>query len=418
MSRALHAVLLTLEPRIRQAVSQFAAQSDGRVTIALDLNVALDGLTSSHFKAIKQLAPALVLVDFDGYPELGLSLTRDLVGASNQLLVVGIGDAGSSDLLIQGIRAGLAEYLVKPLSAESLSEAVERLAPRMAPEDGEEPAELARTLAFFSAKGGSGTSTAVLNTGIALHQLTGKRTLVVDLDAELGEISLLLGIQPQFNFVDLVQNFHRMDASLLASYIEQHDSGVHLLSAPFHPERASEIRDDQIRQVLLYLRGQYDYVLIDTPKSFSAESLATFEQADDLFLVATIDLPSLRNIQRVMPLLRKVMPRGTEQVHLVINRYDPDTEVKLKDVERTLGVPVFGTLANDYETLIRSVNSGKPVVIAAPKSDYARDVKELARRIAEVEEKDEEREAEEGNLLTRLWRKPKDVSQRGGQQHG
>ena len=417
MSRAFRAVLLTQEPGVRDALTRFAAESGGNLTLALDLNLPLADLTSSHFRSIQQAAPCLVFVDFDGYPDLGLTLTRDLAKASEQLLVVGIGDAVSSDLLLRAIRAGLAEYLVKPLSPESIREALERLAPRLAQDD-DEPEELARTLAFFSAKGGSGTSTAVLNIGIELHRLTGKRTLVVDLDAELGEISLLLGVQPQFNFVDLVQNFHRMDASLLSSYIEQHTSGVHLLSAPFHPERAAEIRGDQIRQVLLYLRQQYDYVLVDTPKSFSAESLATFEQADGLFLIATIDLPSLRNIQRVLPLLRRVMPHGLEQVHLVINRYDPDSEVKLKDVERTLGLPVFATLSNDYETLIRSVNTGKPVVLGAPKSAYAKDVQEVARKIAQVADNHDAPQEGEGNLLTRLWRKPKEADQRGGQQRG
>jgi Flp pilus assembly CpaE family ATPase len=133
----------------------------------------------------------------------------------------------SSDLLLQAIRAGLAEFLVKPLSPEALSEALARLQPRMRLEHEDTTGSLARTVAFFSAKGGSGASTAVTNLAIELHRITGKRTLLVDLDAELGEISLLLGTQPQFNFTDLIQNLHRMDANLLGSYIEQHSSGVH-----------------------------------------------------------------------------------------------------------------------------------------------------------------------------------------------
>ena len=76
---------------------------------------------------------------------------------------------------------------------------------------------------------------------------------------------------------------------------------------------------------------------MDTSKSFSPETLAAFEQADDVYLVATVDLPSLRNIQRALPLLKRVMPRGGEQMHLVINRYDPANEISLKDVERSLG---------------------------------------------------------------------------------
>lgn len=379
--RPIRAVLITQDPAVRGAVTSFAKESGGALAVVLDLDVPVSGFSGGQFKAVEQAAPALVFVDFDGAPQLGVSLARDLARTDDRLLPVGIGDALSSDLLLQAIRAGLAEFLVRPLTPGALGEAVERLAPRLRGAT-DEPPTLARTLAFFSAKGGSGSSTVVTNLAIELHRLTGQRTLIVDLDAELGEVSLLLGVQPQFNLVDLVQNFHRMDAELLASYIEQHSSGVHLLSAPFHPERAAAMSPDDIRQVLLYLRGQYDWVLLDLSKSFSPESLAAFEQADEVYLVATVDLPSLRNIQRGLPLLRRVMPRGGEQLHLVINRYETGNEISLKDVEKSLGLKVYATLANDYDPVIRSLNSGKPVVLHDPKCDFSRDLKALAARVS------------------------------------
>ena len=378
--RPLRAVLITQDPLVRNAITSFVRDSGGSLAVVLDLDVPLAGFTGAQFKAVEQAAPALVFLDFNGAPDLGVSLARDLSRANENLLPIGIGDALSSDLLLQAIRAGLAEFLMKPLGSEALSDAVDRLAPRLRV-GGDEGATLARTLAFFSAKGGSGSSTVVTNLAIELHRVTGQRTMIVDLDAELGEVSLLLGVQPQFNLVDLVQNFHRMDAELLSSYIEQHSSGVHLLSAPFHPERAAAMSPDDIRQVLLYLRGQYDWVMLDMSKSFSPESLAAFEQADDVFLVATVDLPSLRNIQRALPLLRRVMPRGTEQLHLVINRYDATNEISLKDVERSLGLKVYATLANDYEPVIRSINSGKPVVLADSKAAFSRDIRSLATQV-------------------------------------
>jgi len=383
-ARPLQGVIISADAVTREAITRYVRASGGRFSIALDLDMPLAAFTSAQFKAVQQAGPAMVFVDFDPSPELGLSLARDLAQASNQLVLIGMGNAVASDLLLQAIRAGLSEYLIKPVTEQSVAEAVDRLHSRITPVEQDEGA-LARTFAFFSAKGGSGTSTAVTNLGVEIRRITGKRTLIVDLDAELGEISLLLGVQPQFNFVDLVQNFHRMDADLLSSYIEQHSSGVHLLSAPFHPDRAAGLTEDDIRQVLLYLRRHYDYVLVDTSKSFSPETLAAFEQADDVFLVTTVDLPSLRNIQRALPLLKRVMPRGGDQVHLVVNRYDPASEISLKDVERSLGVPIYATLANDYDSVIRSINTGKPVVLNGARSPYARDIRALAARIANLE---------------------------------
>jgi len=400
--RAVRAVLITQDKNVREAVAGYT-RNGGSFALALDLDVSLAGFTGPQFKVVEQSAPALVLMDFDGAPELGVSLARDLTRASPQLVPVGIGAPLSSEQLLQAMRAGLTEYLVKPVSAEALNDAVERLRPRIQPE-GEEPQVVARTLAFFSAKGGSGCSTVVTNLAIELRRITNKRTLVMDLDAELGEISLLFGIQPQFNLVDLVQNFHRIDSELLGSYIEQHESGVHVLSAPYHPERAAVIGAQELRQVLMYLRGQYDTVLLDTSKSFSPESMAALEQCDEVYIVATVDLPSLRNIQRALPLLRRVMPRGIEQVQLVINRYDPEDEISLKDVERSLNMKVFSTIANDYDSVIRSINSGKPALLSAPKSAYARDIQLLASKIASAGSTGS-RETPTG-ILARLFRAP------------
>lgn len=377
--RAVRAVLITQDANVREAVTGYA-RNGGAFSVALDLDTSLASFTGPQFKVVEQAAPSLVLMDFDGAPDLGVSLARDLSRANAQLVPIGIGQPLSSEQLLQAMRAGLTEYLHKPVTAEALAEAVERLRPRIQPE-GEVAETLARTMAFFSAKGGSGCSTVVTNLAVELRRLTGKRTLVMDLDAELGEVSLLFGIQPQFNLVDLIQNFHRIDADLLGSYIEQHESGVHVLSAPYHPERAATIGATELRQVLLYLRGMYDNVLLDTSKSFSPEALAAFEQCDEVYIVATVDLPSLRNIQRALPLLRRIMPRGLEQVHLVVNRYDPEDEISLKDVERSLNMKVFATIANDYDSVIRSINSGKPALLSAPKSAYARDIQALAAKI-------------------------------------
>jgi pilus assembly protein CpaE len=399
--RAVRAVLITQDANVREAVAGYA-RNGSSFAVALDLDVSLAAFTGPQFKVVEQSAPALVLMDFDGAPDLGVSLARDLSRASQQLVPVGIGAPLSSEQLLQAMRAGLTEYLVKPVSPEALHDAVDRLRPRLFPE-GDEPETLARTLGFFSAKGGSGSSTVVTNLAIEVRRLTNKRTLVMDLDAELGEVSLLFGIQPQFNLVDLIQNFHRIDAELLGSYIEQHESGVHVLSAPYHPERAAVIGAQEIRQVLLYLRGQYDTVLLDT-KSFSPESLAAFEQCDEIYIVATVDLPSLRNIQRALPLLRRIMPRGLDQVHLIVNRYDPEDEISLKDVERSLNMKVFGTIANDYDTVIRSINSGKPAMLSAPKSAYTRDIQALASKLASAG-RAPGRESPTG-ILARLFRAP------------
>jgi pilus assembly protein CpaE len=275
------------------------------------------------------------------------------------------------------MRAGVSDYLPKPVEAETLRAAASRAAQKLRKPDTDKDRQPGKIFAFFSPKGGGGSTTVATNLAILIQGTSRKKTLLVDLDLELGESALVLGIQPRFNFVDFVDNFRRMDASLLASYIEHHPSGIHLLSAPINPEQAEAITAEQIRRILGFLRQHYDYVVVDTARSFAPPMLAVFEQADLVFIVTTADVPSLRNIQRGIPLLKKVLAKGEEQIRLVLNRYDPRDTISVEDVERSIGLKVFWKVSNDYEAVMGSINAGKPIVLNGG-SPYTRDLKALA----------------------------------------
>jgi pilus assembly protein CpaE len=238
-----------------------------------------------------------------------------------------------------------------------------------------------KLLAFFSPKGGSGSTTVVTNVGVELRGLTGKKTLLVDLDLELGEIASLLGVRPRFHFVDLVRNIHRMDADLLSSYIEGHKSGVQVLSAPFEPDFGEPVSGEDIARALGLLRSHYDYVLVDTSKSLGAPARAALQAADQIFLITSMDVPSLRNLKRCLPMLDSVTAGDATRLRLVVNRFNGKSLIDLKDLEETLGLEVYRTLPNDYETVITSISAGQPLVLQG-NSRYAKGLKALARDIA------------------------------------
>ena len=378
--RAIRGILVSTDPGVRGAVHAFLRERPMDLTLALDLDVPFRDFALPQVREVREAAPALLLMDLDEDPTLGIALAKHLVESAPEITVVAVGNTATADLLLNAMRAGVAEFLPKPVTSEAMAELLSRVRGRVERSGGDSPTEAGQVLVFFSAKGGSGSTTAAINSAIELHRRTGRRTLLVDLETELGETSILLGMQPKFNFVDLIQNFHRMDQGLLASYIERHSSGVHLLSAPLQPDSVPTISEEQVRRVLSYLRGHYDYIVVDTSKSFGPSTLGAFEQADKVFLVATVDLPSLRNIQRALPLVRRVTPAGDDQTHLVINRFDPAGEVTITDIEKSLQMPVYATLANDYESVISSINTSKPAILNG-KSPYARSIRQMVDRI-------------------------------------
>ena len=217
-----------------------------------------------------------------------------------------------------------------------------------------------------------------------VHRTTQKRTLLVDLDLEMGESALVLGVQPRFNFVDFVENFRRMDAGLLASYIERHESGVHLLSAPFQPEKAEAVTADQIRRILavpapalrLHHRGHAALVRPADPGGVRVGGPGVHREHGG---------PAVAPEHPAgLPAAQAGADGRRDQVRLVLNRYDPSDSISPADVERSLGLKVFWKVSNDYEAVMGSVNSGKPIVLNGGSSTYTNDVKGLAAAVTGV----------------------------------
>lgn len=371
-----------LRDLLRQVIEGEA--EDSGLRIGLEIPVPFTEIDDARLEQLRQLDPELIFLDLDDDPIMGLKFAQFLGEGAPGRRIIGVGPTLTPDQLLQAMQAGISEYLQKPLSEQDVEEAIDRLSRKFGRKVDERKREPAELLAFFSPKGGTGSTCVATNIAVALHLVTRKKVLLVDLDLELGETALLLGVEPRFSFVDLVRNFHRVDAGLLASYIERHESGVELLSAPFHPAKAETVTGDQIRQILHFLKQHYDYIIVDTSKSFSPPTLATFEQADQVYLITNVDLPSLRNITRCLPLLERMgAVKGETWLRLVVNRYQASDPISLKEIEKTLGLPVYWTLGNDFEAVMSSINSGKPVVMA-DKSAFARDLKALVTAVTGI----------------------------------
>jgi pilus assembly protein CpaE len=374
------AALISTDSSFVAQVKQLLTGPDRPVSLELELAVPLYQFGEQQVHALRALAPELIILDLEESQELGLQLAQYLADLNPAQIFIATGPVLSSDQLMLAMRAGVSDYLTKPVAPEALRAAALRAAQKMKKVETEKERPPGRIFAFFSPKGGGGSTTVATNLAILIQRTTRKSTLLVDLDLEFGESALVLGIQPRFNFVDFVENFRRMDASLLASYIEHHPSGIHLLSAPVRAEQGEPVTADQIRRILGFLRQHYDYVIVDTARSFAPPMLAVFEQADLVFIVSTADVPSLRHIQRGIPLLKKVLAKGEEQVRLILNRYDANDTISVEDVERSVGLRVFWKLSNDYEAVMTSVNAGKPIVLNGG-SPYTRDLNGLALKV-------------------------------------
>jgi len=400
--RSIRVAVVSADEAFRTQAREVLGDPDLGTSLDLELSVRVEAFGEDDLRTLRQAAPELVVLDVEGDPETGVRLAQFMNENNPAQRLVVVGPMLAPELLLGIMRAGAVDYLPKPVAAESLRGAAQRVVAMLGASNGRKPARaVGKLYTFFSAKGGSGSTTVATNAAIVMQQLTGKKTLLVDLDLQLGEVAVTLGMQPRFNFIDLVRNFHRMDAGLLTSYIEQHETGVHVLSAPFQPDQSEEVSGEEIRRILHFLRQHYDFVVVDTSKSFSPATIAAFDQSDVVYVVTTVDLPSLRNIQRGLPMMRRVLRRGNEQIRLIVNRYKPDDLISIEEVEQTLGLKVHWKLSNDYEAVMGSLNSGKPIVLNG-RSAYSLDIRGLASDLAGIVPTDQKRRGLIGGLLGKV----------------
>lgn len=373
----------------------------GTFRVAAEIRTPFPEITDVELEELRSVAPDVIVLDLEPNVSIGLKFAHFLGEADLGDFLVGAAPPLSPELLMEAMHAGISEFLPKPLTPEAVKKALEHARRKLGRKD-EEDRTPGQVLVFLSAKGGTGCTTLSTNTAIEVHRTSRERTLLLDLDLELGETALQMGEEPRFSIVDLVRNFHRVDSDLLASYIEHHESGVDLLCAPHQPADFEAVSGDLVARILAFLRRQYDYVLVDAPKTLNPATVAAIEAADHLLLVTTPDLPSLRNLTRLLPLVERVGGgRSDDWIRLLVNRHDPRGLISLSQVAKTTGLPVFSAVRNDYQAVMDAINEGTPAVMRGP-SAFAEDVRRTAGRMVGVEEEPAKDRGWLGGLLASL----------------
>lgn len=369
--RVLTAAIISADPDLRKVVRESRS-----VDVTLEITVPVPDVGTEELDDLESLRPDFILIELEEEPELALQLVQYLAQAAPGRPVLVAGPTPSTELLLNTMRAGAAEYLQKELAPETIDEVVERLAQRMGHSAAAESQPLGRICTFVGAKGGIGTTMIATNVAVELRRLSGAEVLVADFRFGLGDAAVHLGITPRFHLVDLIDNLHRIDPRLLSSFVETHESGVQLLASPAEAEKIDTVQPPQVREVLRFLRTQYAFTIVDAPDPYAPHARAIFAESDWILLVATPEVTALRNVTRVRPLLEHGGAARSAEVTLVVNRFVPSRSVPAEEIQRMIGMPVQRTITNDYETVTRSVSEGKPLIDS--KTAVAKDLARLA----------------------------------------
>jgi len=258
------------------------------------------------------------------------------------------------------MRGGCTEFLNKPLKLDAFHEVLRRLERQWTAVTAH-IAPVGSVLSFFGAKGGVGTTTLAVHLALYLVQCHGKRTLLIDNHAELGHVSVYLGLDgSHFHFNEVVRNVNRLDSELLQGFVAKHPSGLEVLSSPDACGSMNTLDPEAVSKTLEFLKTEYDYVILDSATSLDENALSVIDVSARVYLVATPEIGAIRDLSRYVDNLMQI-DYTTEKMHVVINRFSSRYAVSVEQIEKAIRLPIAIRLPNSYTELVRSVNLGEPV---------------------------------------------------------
>lgn len=315
--------------------------------------------------AIDQNRPNLLILETARGDRAELA-ELELIGLHHpDMAVILLAQSQSPAFLTDAMRVGVREVLPPPpFSGPALQDAIERTQKRVALMHA--PAHKGKVLAFIACKGGSGATFLAVNLGYVLAAAYEKRVAVFDLNLHFGNASLFVSDHaPHNTLADVASNIQRMDTSFLASSMVQVLPHFGVLAAPESPERAAEVRPEHIDALLDLAVAHYDFVILDMGRALDAVSVRALDRANVIFPVLQETLPFIRDAKRLLATFRS-LGYGREKINLIVNRYEKSAEIRLNDVEHTLGMKVSHTIPNSFKAVSASVNQGVPVMKIAP----------------------------------------------------
>jgi pilus assembly protein CpaE len=336
----------------------------------------------------REVLAALVGSGMDDEQALGLAAR--LQQAAPEVAVVLLRERDSGEMLRAALRLGIRDVLGAASDADtvraSTARAIElatslrgRLAAAVGGTRPEAPSDRSgEIITVFSAKGGCGKTFLATNLAVALAA-RGTEVALVDLDLHFGDVAIVLQLFPTRTIQDAARE-RELDPGRLRAYLTPHATGVWALAAPTEPPVADTVSASAASTILKLLRSSFRYVVVDTPAAVTDQVLAAFDESDAIALLATLDVPSIKNLKLTMQTMERLR-YPPNRIRVVVNRADSRVGLRLPDVEKVLGTSVDLTIPSSRSVPV-SVNKGNPVLLEEPRGNVAEAIRRLAGQLA------------------------------------
>jgi septum site-determining protein MinD len=218
-----------------------------------------------------------------------------------------------------------------------------------------------RVYAVTGAKGGVGKTTASINLG-ALLETAGYSTVVVEVAPSTANLTGFLEVDVDATLHDVLTG----DAAVTDAVYET-DSGLAIVPSGSTLDGCVATDRKRLADIVETLQWHHDIVLLDTPAGLSEATVRPLKLADDVLLVSTPRMASVRNVSNTKELAERLDApvRG-----LILTKSGTGASPGPDEISAWLDIEILGHVPED-DAVLHAQDSGTPVVQNAPNSDAA-----------------------------------------------
>jgi pilus assembly protein CpaE len=280
------------------------------------------------------------------------------------------------EILLSLMRAGVREVIVDSTS-ETLKQVVERahLRARRA-----SIISQGRVFGFVSSKGGDGCTCLAANLAFALSQdpRKGTRVLAIDLALPFGDLDMYLtGDNHPQDLADISSQSDRLDQSLLDSMVQHLSPKLDIIPSPATFEKIVQIEPERVSELIQIAIGVYDYIVIDVGTSFHELDIWLLEHFNELCIVLTPSLPSLRRAGQLLELWKE-FEKPITHIEIILNRADTSVNISSSEIEKVIGRQIDRRCPYDPDAVQKSLLIGRPFLQVVPKSKLSKTILDWA----------------------------------------